>query len=554
MDKAMAAKTTITGKGGIFLVWLTVAAFTSTAWAGTYSGGTGTAEDPYLISTAEDMNAIGAEPNDWDAHFLLVNDIDLSAYTGRQFNIIGNHSNPFTGVFDGNDHTISSFTYGTNNTWYIGLFGYIYGANAVIKDLTLVTPDVNAAGDSDNVGCLVGRLVSGTITGCAIEGGSVSGKDWWTGGLVGYNSGTISNCYSSVSVSGGGMYTGGLVGGNYGPGTISNCYAEGSVSGNYDTGGLVGLNAGQITCCRSDADVSGSDEIGGLVGENKGTILKCSSSASVSVLYTIGSRLYAGGLVGQNWWGRIIHSYSTAATTGHLYVGGLVGENYFGDIGCCYATGNVSGYWHVGGLVGYNWHGDISNSYSINDVSGNRNVGGLVGLNSSEYPRISYISNCYSASGVYGQYNVGAFTGIDTSGLYQSSFWDSDVNPDVNGIGNTDDPNVTDKTTAEMKTESTFTDAGWDFIDETTNGIEDIWRLCEDGTDYPKLSWQFLLGDFLCPDGVNSADYSFFAEHWLDNNCAGSNNCDHTDLDLSGTVNINDLKIFADNWLQGVGQ
>jgi len=47
-----------------------------------YGGGSGTAEDPYLINTAEQMNAIGANWDDWDKHFKLMADIDLSSYTG----------------------------------------------------------------------------------------------------------------------------------------------------------------------------------------------------------------------------------------------------------------------------------------------------------------------------------------------------------------------------------------------------------------------------------------------------------------------------------------
>ena len=54
-----------------------------------YGGGSGTAEDPYLIYTAEEMNAIGADPNDWDKHFLLMADIDLSGYMYSSFNLIG---------------------------------------------------------------------------------------------------------------------------------------------------------------------------------------------------------------------------------------------------------------------------------------------------------------------------------------------------------------------------------------------------------------------------------------------------------------------------------
>jgi len=86
-----------------------------------YGGGSGTAEDPYLIYTAEEMNAIGADPNDWDKHFLLMADIDLSGYTGTEFNMIGSARRAsrggtrlvqgFSGTFDGNGHTIVNFTY-----------------------------------------------------------------------------------------------------------------------------------------------------------------------------------------------------------------------------------------------------------------------------------------------------------------------------------------------------------------------------------------------------------------------------------------------------------
>jgi hypothetical protein len=58
------------------------------------------------------MNTIGLSSNsgDWDKHFKLMSDIDLGAYTGTQFNIIGSIQS-FTGTFDGNGHTISNFTY-----------------------------------------------------------------------------------------------------------------------------------------------------------------------------------------------------------------------------------------------------------------------------------------------------------------------------------------------------------------------------------------------------------------------------------------------------------
>jgi hypothetical protein len=80
---------------------------------------------------------------------------------------------------------------------------------------------------------------------------------------------------------------------------------------------------------------------------------------------------------------------------------------------------------------------------------------------------------------------------------------------------------------------------------------EDIWSIYE-GTKYPKLVWQIPKGDFLCPDGITiEEDFDFFLDHYGDSNCDSSNGyCDGTDLDFSGTVDINDLEILINNWLK----
>ena len=98
--------------------------FSVSAFASLYDGN-GTEAEPFIIDSAEKMNDIGANSGDWGGHFKLTADIDLGGYTGPTYNIIGNSGTPFSGVFDGNDHTISNFNYahsGTND--YIGLFVY----------------------------------------------------------------------------------------------------------------------------------------------------------------------------------------------------------------------------------------------------------------------------------------------------------------------------------------------------------------------------------------------------------------------------------------------
>ena len=76
-----------------------------------YGGGTGEPNNPYLIYDANQMNAVGTNPGDWDKHFKLTANINLNSFTGTSFNIIGiDDYNGFAGVFDGNNHTISNFS------------------------------------------------------------------------------------------------------------------------------------------------------------------------------------------------------------------------------------------------------------------------------------------------------------------------------------------------------------------------------------------------------------------------------------------------------------
>ncbi len=227
-----------------------------------YGGGIGEPNNPYLIYTPEQMNTIGTEPNDWDKHFKLMVDIDLSGYTGTDFNLIGiGNRNAFTGVFDGNGHTISNFSYISSNGDYKGLFRYVSGQNAQIKDLGLIAPEINA-GMGSCVGSLAGYVSSGTITNCYAEGGSVAGKKW-IGGLVGYNGANLNDCYSTCNVAGN-EQVGGLVGYN-GSAEITNCSAGGEIFGRQYVGGLTGSSSGAITNSSAVGTVGGGgNDAGGL--------------------------------------------------------------------------------------------------------------------------------------------------------------------------------------------------------------------------------------------------------------------------------------------------
>ena len=118
------------------------------------------------------MNEIGTHSEDWGSHFIMVNDINLAEYTGTEFNIIGTSSgSAFTGVFDGNGHTISNFTYSSAGMDLVGIFSYVWDA-AEIKNLGLIDPNVNA-GTGGDVGSLA-AVALGTVSNCYVLGGSVS--------------------------------------------------------------------------------------------------------------------------------------------------------------------------------------------------------------------------------------------------------------------------------------------------------------------------------------------------------------------------------------------
>ncbi len=210
-----------------------------------YGGGQGIEQVPFLIYTAEQMQAIGENNYHWAKHFKLMADIDLIGYAPDTFNIIGDYIFKFTGTFDGNGHTISNFTYSVTDEHRIGIFGEV-SDNAVIKNLGLVNPNIQSPIlEGQGIGALVGILKGGTISNCYVRGGSVSGEKA-VGGLVGGNHATVENCYSRSDIFGDNC-VGGLVGYML-SGQIRECYSAARVLGSvFGYGGLIGCVAAGTT-------------------------------------------------------------------------------------------------------------------------------------------------------------------------------------------------------------------------------------------------------------------------------------------------------------------
>jgi hypothetical protein len=180
---------------------------------------------------------------------------------------------------------------------------------------------------------------------------------------------------------------------------------------------------------------------------------------------------HSGSLVGINN-GSIATSYSTGIIKGDQWIGGLVGSN-IGKITESYSSGTVTGVEYVGGLVGSNG-GNITASYSTATSEG-EGAGGLVGENGGS------ITTSYSTGKVTGPSIGGLVAG--SYGNITMSFWDMETSVQTTSAGGIG------KTTAEMLTATTFLEAGWDFVDEDTNGTDDIWWI-DEGNDYPRLWWE----------------------------------------------------------------
>ena len=355
--------------------------------------GTGQSGDPLLVYSVTSLQKIGTEEvgvGNWSfsAHYEQIVDIDLSSV--ENWEPIGNNSTNFTGSYDGNNKKIFSLTINSNND-YQGLFGCIGG-------------DGTNTGSVKNIG-----LEDVTINGRAV-----------VGGVVGYNTGKVENCYTTGAVNGVGstnIFVGGVVGWN--DGTVSNCYVTSDVGGaGNDVGGVVGRNSGTVSNCYATGDVEGTGNVGGVVGENnRGTVSNCYAKGYVN------GNSNVGGVVGGNFGdgSTVSNCYATGDVEGRIRVGGVVGSNDIdGEVSNCYATGDVEGEQFVGGVLGGNNTGKVENCVALGaSVTGSSNIGRVVGNHSG-----GTLSNNYACSNMNGTWTDKGNDKINGADLASTNYYD----------------------------------------------------------------------------------------------------------------------------------
>ena len=413
-----------------------------------FSSGSGSFDDPYLITNQSELNNIRITGYiNTDKYFKLANDIEykksivISSDFDAYWEPIGDDETPFTGHFDGNNCSIIGLEI-NHHKKYAGLFGKV--VNSTITNLNLEDPEIDGheiVGSligcsvysnisnikitgidinitSEKAGCLVGVSNSSQISNCSIETTqNLFGSSDYCGGIVGVLSANSVLSDSDVKVLhsaelGGSKFIGGLVG--YAENSkINNSKFYGIIkASSEDVGGIVGKasNSSISKCSSEEGSASGSMNIGGICGNfiSNSIIDCCHSSIDVSGLHS-----NVGGLVGNAENSSISNSYVTdkAIKCSADCTGGLVGLMKNSDLAYSYSRASVTGNDSVGGLVGFaEGSVTINNSAALNvELTGSNkdNLNKILGKGTAT------ISNSYSLSSMNISF-VGTESGSDS--------------------------------------------------------------------------------------------------------------------------------------------
>jgi hypothetical protein len=318
------------------------------AQSSTAPSGAGTALDPYLIATLNNLywivDQVESSSNTFvGKYFKQTADINASTtstwFSNQGWLPIGNQTTSFKGTYDGDSHVVSNMYINRTLPRYLGLFGVIDAAS--IKNLGVTSVSITG-GNLTSAGALVGLLISSTIDNCYSSGTVTAYKD--VGGLIGGSGSpniSISNSYSACTVSATTTgYVGGFIGQGSGTGTITYCYATGSVTTTQDAaGGFAGFGSVNFSKCFSTGSVNGNNRMyfGGFVGSLNGNASDCYATGAV-----ISTGNNVGGFAGKvsNY---LTNCYSTGAVSGSANIGGLVGVGYVAGVTSCYWDKQTSG-------------------------------------------------------------------------------------------------------------------------------------------------------------------------------------------------------------------
>lgn len=279
--------------------------------AGGFAAGDGTQNNPFQIETAAQLAYFAKTVNEGEAYLykyiVLTADIDLA---NKEWTPIGNHSNPFKGNFNGDNHTVTGMQI-SGELDRVGLFGECikFNVDSAIKNITVKDSVICGI---NRVGAIVGYAEEINIENCRSIGNTINGKTdvgGICGKIGGYSVGKVSQCYNSSKVTGRGR-----VGGIAGMGGIAeNCLNTGEImiinkAHQSACGGIFGIfddttASASITACVNLGKVSGGESFGGIVGStdsgSTGHISNCYYNMdAITGGFDAGTALTAGQLCG----------------------------------------------------------------------------------------------------------------------------------------------------------------------------------------------------------------------------------------------------------------
>ena len=414
-----------------------------------------------------------------------------------------------------------------------GFGGSLNGNGASITNINL---------SCSTVGCGIFGLVSNvstvvTIENFTVDAPSVISSSSRVAAVVGYASGagvtlnqiTIANgSISSTGSAGLGSYVGSILGYNS-MGVVTNSSSSATVSGTNYVGGIVGSLGDQNVSCVNQrpsvanasfsGSVTGASYVGGITGAFEpnlgGSNCKISQSSSTGSVTSNGtSSCYLGGIVGQLWEARVEYSYNSSSVNPGSCIGDIGG--IAGMMRGNSATAvSMEAVWNtgtigvdattraVGGLVGYcegYATAIISRSYNIGVIKGGAYSGGIAGTAGCAISNTFSRANVPAGSGgllgrIFATSAQKSYSTSTTRGFIDSvdygggqscagSFWDKTVG----SVAASSCSGATGKFTADMKLQTTFTSAAWDFLGESVNGSNDYWTIDSAVNDgYPFL-------------------------------------------------------------------
>ena len=417
--------------------------------------GAGTADDPKLIYTADDLKQIHemvAEGNGFEGYyFRFENDITLpDDWTPIGCTVDGtNKFDPRKPSEKDNLRAFSGMILGNGKLLTVPKGGrplLAYVKNATVKDLNIYGEEINGYGLVDGLHG-VGFTSSDTFA-IIIENVTLkSGTKTLKSGLIGAEVDNDVNGFAGASAA---FIT-----------TIRNCTIEKDVIVGYDgtqseIGAFAGRFQGVIENCVSHATVKGVNYVGGIIGSRDNAMGQCTVSKCIFDGTVTASGKFAGGI------------------TGAMYIGGGAPNGIKTSIQGCTVSGNVTGTENVGGITG----GDRSvnqawNEYSVTGntfsgkVSGTKNVGGIIGYYRSLNKLDNIAGNAY-LKGCGAEQGIGAVDYVDTScetheTASGTTYFDTSKSlPDIYGVtredhNRTDDPLGEDASNLTMEVEDATT-------------------------------------------------------------------------------------------------